>query len=127
MSTKKPKLEAFCRTQAIEDFRALLGEISNLVPEGDRRKNVRTTRTLVLAIQPLDEKLNPVGRPFNANTRNVSQRGIGFLHSAEFFTPYVRIGPTAHSITQTIARVCYNKPLYGEEKMFMIGVEFIDS
>ncbi len=126
MIKKKPTLEAFCRTEAIEDFRALLGEISNFAPENDRRKRIRVARKLILVVQPLDKNFQPTGEAFKAMTDDVSANGLGFKHTSKFPTEFVRIGPTKHSVTQAICRVCYNKPLCGREKLFRIGVEFSD-
>jgi len=83
-------------------------------------------QSLILCIQPLDNHFRAVGSPFQAITRDVSTKGIGFLYGSPFPTKYVRIGATKHSRSQSIARVCYNKAYYGEKVVFLVGVEFID-
>ncbi len=83
-------------------------------------------RSLVLIIQPLDNDLQPVGKAFKAVTRDVSATGLGFLHETPFPTNFIRIGATEQSMAQSLARVCYNKTFYGDEIVYLIGVEFIE-
>ena len=122
--SKKPTLTAFRRTEALEDFRMLLRDISDYPDENDRRQNVRIPKSFVLALQPLDNHLQPIGESFKSVSRDISENGIGFLHPTPFPTNHVRIGPTVDSISQSIARVCYNVVFYGEEAMYLVGVEF---
>jgi hypothetical protein len=124
MVSKKPSLKAFRRTEALGDFRMLLRDISESPLEGNRRGDTRTPRSLVLTVQPLNQRLEPVGESFRAVTRDISETGMGFLHQFPFPTNFVRIGPTADSISQSLARVCYNVVYQGDEMMYLVGVEF---
>ena len=126
MVSNKPSLRAFRRTRALDDFRMLLRDISDPSDDDDRRNNTRVPRSLVLAVQPLNQQGDPVGEPFKAVTRDVSEQGLGFLHPFPFPTNYVRIGPTANSISQSNARVCHNVAYEGEKRLFLVGVEFED-
>jgi hypothetical protein len=102
-----------------------LEEISKPV-EVERRKVSRVPQSLILCIQPLDSSMQPVGSSFQAITRDISAKGLGFLYGAPFPTNFVRIGATKHSRSQAIGRVCYNKAYYGEKVVFLVGVEFLD-
>ena len=99
--TSKPSLRAICRTECIDDFRSLLREIAKPV-EVERRKIGRTPQSLILCIQPLDNSLRPVGSPFQAITRDVSEKGLGFLYGAPFPTKYVRV--SANQNTADLSR-----------------------
>lgn len=102
----------------------LLGDITEPLENGSRNV-ARVPLSLVLCVQPLNNNLKPVGKPFKALTRDVSDVGLGFHFSTSFPTNFVRIGPSEHSASQSIARVCYNKAYYGEQTVFHIGVEFL--
>ncbi len=125
MVKKKPSLRAICRSECIEDFRSLLSDIAEPV-EVERRKYSRVPQSLILNIQPLNNDLQPVGDSFQAITRDVSTNGVGFLYNSPFPTKYVRVGATKHSVSQSVARVCFNKAYYGEKVVYLVGVEFID-
>ena len=47
----------------------------------ERRKHVRTAKTLEIDVQPLNSRLEHVGEPFFAITRDISQGGLSFLCS----------------------------------------------
>ena len=102
----------------------LLHDISEQ-PENNLRKVARIPQSLVLCVQPLNNDLKPVGKPFQAITRDVSEDGLGFLYNASFPTKFVRIGPSEHSASQSIAKVCYNRAFYGEKTMYLVGIEFL--
>lgn len=124
--SKRNSLSSFTLTNQLGDLRDLLRDLGESEYATNRRRAVRIPRSLVLVIQPLDNDLNPVGSLFKAVTRDVSASGLGFLHETPFPTNYVRIGATAQSSAQSIARVCYNKTIFCDELVYLIGVEFID-
>ena len=123
----KSTLKAFRRTEFLDDFRMLLRDISEVPTEDDRRSNIRIPQCLVLHIQPLSATLEPVGEPFKATTRDISFGGIGFLHQTPFPSEYIKIRPTEHSASCAIARVCYNQTYFGQEKLCLVGVEFLQN
>jgi hypothetical protein len=120
----KPTLQAFRRTECINDFQMLLHDLSEQ-PDNNRRRFARIPQSLVLCVQPLNNDLKPVGKPYKALTRDVSENGLGFLYNASFPTKFVRVGPSEHSASQSIAQVCYNKAYYGEQTMYLVGIEFL--
>ena len=122
---KKPRLVAVRLSEVTDDFRKLLHAISEFPPEQDRREVTRVLRSLVVSIQPLDNSMQPTGACFKAVSRDVSTNGMGFFHHEPFPTGLVRIGPNEDSVSQSVARVCFNKAYYGEQVQYLVGVEFL--
>ena len=123
--SRKPSLTSITRVNPLGNFAELLRDVAGAEFEGNRRSSERIPRSLVLVVQPLNNEFQPVGSPFKAVTRDVSEKGLGFLHETPFPTKYVRIGATAQSAAQSVARVCYNKTYFGEEPVYLVGVEFL--
>ena len=123
---RKPTLTSITRTNPLGNFRELLRDVAGPEFQDNRRNSDRLPRSLVLVVQPLDNNLQPVGSPFKAVTRDVSETGLGFLNETPFPTKFVRIGATAQSAAQSVARVCYNKTYFGDEPVYLVGVEFLE-
>lgn len=60
-------------------------------PDDERRQDPRFPATGVLRVQPLDEALRPRGEPFLAVLRDVSVRGISFVHTRAVPHGYVQL------------------------------------
>jgi len=121
----KPRLVAVRLSEVTDDFRKLLQAITEFPPEQDRRKINRVPRSLVVSVQPLDNNMQPTGACFKAVSRDISTNGMGFFQNEPFPTSFVRIGPNENSVSQSVARVCFNKAYHGEQVQYLVGVEFL--
>ncbi len=122
--SKKPALAAFCRFRSNANFQSLLEDLSEKPKFVERRNGTRITKKLVLSLQPLDDSFQPRGETFRATTRDFSSGGIGFIHPELFPSQYVRVSPTAHSDSYSIAEVRYTHP-HPESNGYLIGVQFV--
>lgn len=123
---KQPSISTLTTSNSATSFVSLLERMIENRPSGDcRREFARIPRSLVLQIQPLNSNFEREGESFRATTRDVSRKGLGFLHETEFEWPYIEIGPNSHSACQSIARVCYNVTFFGMEALYLIGVQFL--
>ena len=102
----------------------LLHDISSQ-NDDNRRGASRIKVSLVLCVQPLNNDLEPVGRPFKALTRDVSENGLGFFFKTPFPIEFVRVGPTEYSSSQSVARVCYNGLADSNRAQYLVGIQFL--
>lgn len=122
---KRPSLSFLEQSVSSSGLGAVLRKVGATSEQENRRHTLRRPRSIVLIIQPLNNQFEPVGSPFKAITRDVSETGLGFLHESAFPTSFVRIGVTAASSAQSIAQVCYNKAIYRDGLVYLVGVKFI--
>lgn len=103
-----------------EFFEALVDE--DVCPIGsttDRRVHRRYPLSVVAMATPLDEHMRPVDEPFPVLTRDISQAGIGLVHSKPLDRKYVTLdltGPQGHHLHVTIEVLRCNQFLCGSQQ-----------
>lgn len=89
------------------------------------RAHERTTRSISVSIQPLDEDFQPVGDLFWVVSRDISPKGMGLICHEPFTFDYVRTGLLNEQIT-VISRVRHNTSIGESYPLFLVGIEFVN-
>lgn len=122
---KKTTLTAFCRPDSQDDLFNVLQDLVEYPSSSNQRNVQRMLWSILLNIEPLDSDRKPIGRPFLAVTRDLTDFGLGFYHGSFLAASFVRIQSKEGFIGERLARVCFNKAIYGEVPLYLVGVEFL--
>ncbi len=90
-----------------------------------RRGNPRTTRSLSVSLQPLDDDFQPCGNMFWVVSRDISPKGMGLICHDRLNCQYVRSGLMNEHVT-VISRVCHNTSIGEKYPLFLVGIEFLN-
>jgi hypothetical protein len=77
--------------------------VKRLIEEGhyydgpDRRAENRHVIALQVRVMPLDEELEQIGEPFIAMTKDISRKGISFIHFDSVTAPFLAVELTIPS------------------------------
>jgi len=108
------ELVAFVKRQ-LRDARVFGGE--------DRRSEERHPMLVPVLVQPVDEQFRPIGEPFAVATRDISQKGIGLVHSEPIDHRLVTLRMSlAGEELNVVARLVWCKEL---GPYYYIGCEFV--
>ena len=89
------------------------------------RRHHRSTTSISVSIQPLDEDFNDVGEQFWVVSRDISPMGMGLICPEPFGFEFVRTG-LLNKNASVISRVRHNTSIGETHPMFLVGIEFID-
>ena len=89
------------------------------------RKHPRTSRSISVSIQPLDEDFQPVGDLFWVVSRDISPKGMGLICHEPFDFEFARTGLLNEQVT-VISRVRHNTSIGESYPLFLVGIEFLN-
>jgi len=89
----------------------------------ERRWEDRHLMVVPVLAQPVDEQFNPVGEPFAVVTRDISQHGVGLVHSEPICHPMLALQMSlAGEEVNVAARVVWCESV---GPFYYIGGEFV--
>lgn len=89
------------------------------------RRHQRSSTSIPVSIQPLDEDFNAVGEQFWVVSRDISPMGMGLICPEPFGFEFVRTGLLNKNAT-VISRVRHNTSIGETHPMFLVAIEFIN-
>ncbi len=88
------------------------------------RNNPRSTRSISVSIQPLDDDFQPIGKMFWVVSRDISYRGMGLICHEPIQCEFIRLGLMNEHVT-AISTVRHNTSIGEKYPLFLVGVEFL--
>jgi len=115
--------------QANHDFFLVAQQLRNMIDFEpyefrSRRNNPRTTRSISVSIQPLDDDFQPKGQMFWVVSRDVSTKGMGLICHEPIQCEHVRVGLMNEHVT-AISKVRHNTSIGEKYPLYLVGVEFL--
>jgi len=108
-----------------EDVNELIRELTAAQKDSSRRGTDRQPHSLSLMVQPLDLDFQPVGDPFRALSRDISDSGVGFLNLEAVPYEFVRVSLVDFNASM-VARVRHCSSLGKDHPLYLVGLEFIE-
>ena len=101
-------------------FEALVDSNAQEIPDPtERRAHRRYPLNVVATATPLDDEMRPTGESFPVLTRDISQAGIGLVHSRPLDMKYVTLdltGQHGHHLHMTVEILRCNHFLCGSQQ-----------
>lgn len=112
------------------DFFRVVQEIQgSAVPEQSEfssvRQHPRTTRSISVSVQPLNDDFQADGDHFWVVSRDISNKGLGLICHEPISHGYVRIG-LMNDLASVIGSVRHITSIGNEYPLFLVGIEFVN-
>ena len=107
-------------------FESLMDDDVQPINSSDRRVHRRYPLNVVAMATPLDDQMRPADEPFPVLTRDISQAGIGLVHSRPLDMNYVTLdltGPQGHHLHVTIEVLRCNQFLCGSQQNMQYALD----